>query len=59
MKALAKQKPRGEQFRAKDRFERDLIYLTLQAFSNPNWLGRLPTAPGGAGLPLDISVTLT
>ena len=38
MKALAKQKPRGEQFRAKDRFERDLIYLTLQACNpDPNY----------------------
>ena len=75
MKALAKQKPRGEQFRAKDRSQRDLIYLTLQAcqptlpqptlplasptaaqaFSNPNWLHRLPTAPGGAAPPLDIA----
>lgn len=58
MKALVKQKPRGEQFRAKDRVERDLIYLTLQAFSNnPQWLGRLPTAPGGVGLPIDIAST--
>lgn len=55
MKALVKQKPKGEQFRAKDRFERDLIFLTLQAFSNPNFLSRLPTAPGGASLHLDIS----
>ena len=55
MKALVKQKPRGEQFRAKDRSQRDLIYLTLQAFSNPNWLNRLPTAPGGASLALDMA----
>ena len=57
MKSAAKAKPRGEQFCAKDRFERDLIFLTLQAFSNPHFLGRLPTAPGmgGPGLPLDIA----